>query len=1032
MPALALTDHDNLCAAVKFTSLCEAYHVKPILGAEVTMEDETHLTLLSKNRTGYANLCRLLSHSHLDNERLNPHLSYERLAAHTGDLICLTGCRKGRVASFLHTRNFKSALESAKSLRDWFGADNTFIEMQDDETPGSHNVCRNMEFLAKNAGVKPVATNNVHYLTPNDFIIHDFLRCIANGTTFSPPHPDRPLNGERYFKSTKQMRALFEWCPQAVSNTLLISDQCEPALPKNEDIHPMFPVPEGFADAPAYLRHLAVDGLRRKYGKITAEAKERLKHELSVICGLGFADYTLMVREIVTWARSQDIFCSLRGSAVDSFVSFCLGLTEIDALKRQIPFARFLVEGKKPDFDLDFPHNERDRVFGYIIEKYGERFVGMVCTFSSYLAKSTLRDFGKVMELPTEALEFFTEHMPRYSGEDIAGGFDRFAELKPFKHMADRFALLFDICKKVAGFPRHIATHSSGIVISRVPLDTIAPLQPSARGITNIWTLDKDDAEDVGAVKLDVLCLRMLAGAADAEQDIRRHEPAFSYDMIPWNDSETFQMFRDGAAVGSFQFESAAQLSLGTMLHPTCQEDLIAAVALIRPGPVRGNVVQRFVEARNGYLRIEPLHPDLEPILRKTFGCVLYQEQADQVIAIICGYTPGEAEKFRKSLAGHAKLGTLEVAYKEFIRRAFLTYPKIGMARATYIYSQIEGWSGYGFAEGHAASFATIGYRTAYMSKHHPAPYFAGLMNHQPLGYYSNNSLASEARRRGCTIRPVDINASSDKCYAEEPNVIRLGLGLVRELRDQDVEAIVQAREKDGPFQSLLDFAVRVPLPFNCVENLILAGTFDTLHNHRRGLNFRLEDTLNLALSCRAVQANNNQTAFSFGSWKELRTPIAEDIQDFSPWESLMWEWRIAGVCSSAHPMRHLRPGLNKRGILTCLEAKQETLGEKVIVAGLNIRPHRPHTHSGNPVLFASLEDETALLQLVCLGEVIDRVTPTFLVAPAVVVAGEVERKGTGTMIKVTHARPLTMSEHSIKGRLTGQTGTRMDPVLTT
>jgi error-prone DNA polymerase len=1058
MPALALTDHDNVCAAVKFVTLCAAYSVVPILGAELTMEDGTHLTLLAQSRQGYANLCGLITVGYTHGGRLTPKLPWPAIgvqdiisssthepgcplgatnhqppasaarlygpscpkhpppALPVDGLFCLSGCRRGRIATLVRARRFEEAAAVAARLRDVFGRDNFYVELQDDLTPHSFRVCLQLAEMAEHLGVGAVATNNVHYATPDDFVTHDILRCVAAKTTREEPHPDRPLNAERYLKSAREMQERFDWRPEAVANTLRIAERCEPALPARVDITPKYDLPAGQADAPGYLRHLVYKGGKSRYRGLDERTTERIEHELQVICDLGYADYFLMAWSVVRWARKEGILVTGRGSAADSCVAYCLMLTDVDVIWRNLPFARFLAEGKVPDIDLDFPSDRRDDVFHHIVQKYGEAHVGMVCVFHTYWGKGAIRDIGKTLALPAEALSWLSDNVSGFVNADkLDEAFGRYAELRPHGAMKERFQLLFQLCARIAGFPRHIGTHSSGIVISRVPLASIAPLQPSARGITQIWELDKDDAEEIGAIKLDVLSLRMLSAAVDAEADIRRSEPSFRYGRIPLEDPETFQMIRAGKAIGAFQLESAAQLSLAATLQPEHFEDLVASVALIRPGPIQGHVVQRFTACRNGWARVDILHPSLAPILAKTYGCVVFQEQVVQIVAVLTGCSEREADLFRKSITQHTKRGTMEKLHEEFLRKAWACHPDLSGEKLEILWDQIRGWAGFGFAEGHAASFALTASRTAYLVRHHPAAFFSGEMNHQPMGFYGSNTLAGEARRRGVQVFPVDINRSGDKCCAEDPEAIRLGLRLVNDLREADIEAIVAEQAKEG-FRSLLDFCARVVVPRPVVENLILCGAFDSLHEHRRGLLWRLDETLGLAHSYRAERSEAGQESLALGTASTLATPIAWDIDDFSPWDKYMWSWRLVGVTAESHVFAWLRERLALRGVMTAYEALRQKHGALVTVAGLNIRPHRPRTVSGNPVLFTQIEDETEMIQAVALGEVIWQTTSTFLTSPAVVVRGTIERRGRGVMLKLEQAKLLRMQDYCSPG----------------
>lgn len=1025
-PALAMTDHDNLCASVKFTTTCENYGIKPILGAEISVTREEgrveHLTLLARNRNAYARLCTLITEAYREGGRLTPKLPWEKFCSlASSDLFCLSGCRQGRLATLVRQHRNEEAVAEARLMRDLFGPNGFFVELQDDLTPDSGRICTELAQVADAARVGIVATNNVHHARREDFVSHDVLRCIAAGSVMHKPHPLRPLNAERFLKSEAEMRQLFHWCPDALEATWHIAEQCEPCLPRREDITPTFPVPEGHT-ASTYLREMTYRGARARYGELTPAITARIEHELSVITQLGYADYFLMVWDIVRWARQQGIRCTGRGSAADCCVAYCLFLTDVDVIRRNLPFARFLSPGRTPDIDIDFPSERRDEVFRHILAKYGPDHVGMVCTFYTFWARSAVRDVGKVLDLPHDAVDFLAKRL-HYSvrADRIEGAFERFAELRPHRHLMDRFRLLLDLCGRIAGFPRHIGTHSSGVVISAKPLNTIAPMQPSARGLAEIWTLDKDDAEEVGAIKFDVLSLRTLSAVADAEGQIRDLNPRFRYDRLPLNDRETYAMMRTGNAVGAFQFESAAQLALAVILEPRHFEDLVASVALIRPGPIRGNVVRRFVACRNGWIRADWVHPCLVPILSKTYGCIVFQEQVNEVVAAMTGCSDVEADRFRKSLKRHAKLGTMDEARRWFVDTAHQRYPEVSVERLERLFDQIEGWSGYGFIEGHAASFSLTGYKTAYLSVHHPAEYYAALMNHQPMGFYSANTLAGEARRRGVRILPVDINESTDKCVADDPKTIRLGFRLVSDISEGDIQAILAAR-RDRAFRSLLDFCARTVIPRDVLENLILCGAFDRLHEHRRGLLWCLDETLGMARAYRACDEDARQGILASEDPAQIPTPIAWDIPDFTPWDKFVWTWRLTGVCAECHALAYMRDYLDRHRILRTIDVQRVRAGKRVRVAGLNIRPHRPPTRSGEPVLFAQVEDETGLLALTVVGEAIQSCTATFLTAPAIAVEGIVERRGRGVSLRVERVVPLILRD-ATRGAIGAQPG---------
>lgn len=1041
MPALAVTDHDSLCATVRFASACERVGISPIFGVELTVTDDTlqlgsgktlllpnssfHLTFLARSPTGYANLCRLVTLGHQCGGRLSPAVPFSALPEYAEGIICLTGCsRNGPLAQFVRQNRYFEAEQFARRLCEVFAPGDVFVELQDDLTPRAQSVARDLADLARNIGIRCVATNNIHHATREDFASHDLLSCVRAGVTITDPHPDRPLNAERFLKSGPEMAALFSWHPEAVANTLVVAERCLsglPRLPFGENITPQHDA----ADSHAELRASAFAGARERYGiaGFTNEVANRLEHELEIICRLGYADYLLLVRDIMAWAREQGIRCAGRGSAADSAVCYALRITDVDVIQRGLPFERFLMEGKVPDCDTDVPHDRRDEVFRHIQERYGADRVGMACTFFTYHARSAVRDLGKALALPDDALDFFSRQL-RYSqisAEDIGAAFERQAELKHHIHLRERFQTLFALCARIADFPRHIGTHSSAVVISRRSLTDIAPLVPSATGVLPIWTLDKDDAEEAGGVKYDVLSLRILSSVADAvEAVLREEDPTFDYDRIPTDDPATYAMLQAGRAIGTFQLESAAQLSLAVRLQPEDFEHIVHSVGIIRPANSRSgdrlNTVGRYIAARHGFRIPDPdLDRLLDPILAKTYHVVLFQEQVDLLVAALTGMTNAEAEKFRKRLGKHEKKGTLHEARAEFIGHVLARRPEIGERGATEAWSQIEGWGSLGFTEAHAASFARLSVATAYLSVHHPAAFFAGLMNWQPMGFWSPNTLVSEARRRGVAVLPVDVNDSEDGCESiDGGKAIRLGLRLLRGLSDNERAAVFAARS-EVPFISLVDFCARVmpEIRRDRMEELILAGAFDCLHGaeRRRGLLLKLDDTLGLARELRAQQGQSNQQVLQLVvQTSEVATPCAEGITEFSPWRRLAWEWRLTGVCAQVHPFVFLRSRLAARGVMSVAEVRECEEGERITVAGLNLRPHRPPTRSGQTVLFTEVEDETSYpLQVICFGEALDQCTAAILLSPAVIAEGIVERRR-GMAIRLESVRPIRLS----------------------
>ncbi|HEY3332352.1 MAG TPA: DNA polymerase III subunit alpha [Capsulimonadaceae bacterium] len=1049
MPALAMTDHNSLTAAVKFNTACREYGVRPIFGSELTLDDGSHITLLARTRRGYANICRLVSLAYAHGGRLSPALPWSEIAAHTDGVVCLSGCRKSKIARLVLGHRFDEALLFARQLKEWFG-DNLYIELQDDLTPHARVLTRQLTFLAARIGARYVATNNVHHAARQGMIAYDIKRCIASGITVADIHPDRPLNSERCLKSASEMALLFDRFPDAVSNTMVIAEQCarDGIMPLDEEVTPRYPLPDGMS-ADRHLRERTYAGARRRHGRISPDLRQRIEEELHMLGALGYSDFVLHAARIVEWARSDGIMVTGRGSGADSEICYCLGLTDIDVLARNLPLARWVAPGKKPDIDIDFDARRRDDVFRWTAKTYGEDKVALCCTYATYWAKGAIRDIGKALALPADALTWFSKHVSGFTNAaGLVEAFEKYSELKEHAAYASQFGLLFDLCGRIAGHPRHLGSHSSGLVISGTPLSELNVLTPSARGVVPIVMLDKDDVEEAGAVKLDILSLPILSAVGDATRTIQQRDPSFEYEAIPREDQGVYDMLKTGRNMGLFQLGSPAQAALATQLHPRDFEDLVAAIGLIRPGPIKAKSVRKYVVSRNGWAPIEYLHPALIPILDRTYGVVCFQEQVSHIIAAMMGLSDADADVWRKRLTKHARFGTMDKARAEFVERARQRHRNLPLSNAHRIMDELQGWSGLGFVEGHSASFALTGQKTAYLARYHPAAYYAALMSNQPCGFYPPQSLAAEARRQGIPIRPVDVNESAESCTVgdeEGSDSIRVGYCLVNGMRDEEIESVLAAR-RDAPFRSLLDFCRRVTLTRSSLESLILIGAFDNLHEHRRGLMWRLDETLAKAaaqrregggaLAARASYADGATLnggsigGFAAGGGQagvlvrqgrldvrfrgEEETPVAWEIEDMSDWQKLMWEWRITSVTSSCHPFAHVREWLTMEGVVSAHDAMQLPHGTRVAVAGLNIRPHRPPAKEGGRHLFTTLEDETDYLQ-VSFGNSVEDCIATVLLSPVVLLRGTIRRRREiASYLLADDAEPLTLPPQAL------------------
>ncbi len=983
MNSMAITDHNNLSAALRLTKAAEECGIKPIHGAEVTLEDGSHLILLAENPKGYSNISVILTEAYMSGDwqntaralegrdaartmnalkrrRILPKVRFASLEEHNEGIIALSGCMRGAIPILIRSGRFGCALQLARKYAGIFGQDRFYIELENLCVPGNAGLLSRLVELADEVGVGVCATNNVHYVKKEDFMIHDVLTCIRTLTKLDDVHPERRLNAENYLKSPKEMEALFRLWPEAIRTAGEIAARCEPGLLPGRKLFPKFPLPSGTTSA-EHLRSLVYKGAEARYGSITPEIKSRLEHELNIICTLGYEDYFLVAWDIVMFAKSEGIRFAGRGSAADSAVAHCLFITNVDPIGRGLIFERFLSleRAQKPDIDIDFDARRRDEVKRYVRHKYGTRHVATVCTFNTFKARSAVRDVGKVMGISGSDLDRLAKRLPHVYADEIKTAIKKYPELYNGDISFDDYSRLFEVCHALAGLPRHIGTHLGGIVVSRLPLAEVSPLQVSARGDV-IIQFDKDDVEEIGLIKLDLLSLRMLSVIEDSTVS-----SGIDPDEIPLDDDATYKMINEGGTIGVFQLESPAQRALQGRLGASDIEDIVASIALIRPGPIQGNMVEPFIARRKGLEEVSYVHPSLEKILKKTYGVVLYQEQVIEIASVIAGFTPGEADRLRKVMTRHRSREEMNEIGKEFVKKAV----KNGVAQdiAETILSYIVGYAGYGFCQAHADAFADTSYKTAYLLRHFPAQFYTAILNNQPMGFYPANTICLEARRRGVRILPVDINMSVYE-FTVEDGAIRIGLKQVRGMEEELAREIIRSRGGSG-YDSLFDFVRRVSVPQDILENLILCGAFDSIHSNRKAMLWAVPGVLQGSM-------------------------ILPLIEDFSEREKFKRAYYILGLHPTTHPVELQRVQLNKDNIVTTSCARQMPIGTFVKVAGLVIRPHRPSTRSGKTVVFFSLEDETGLIDVTVFESIYKQCKGVIFTQPMVTVEGRVDLRG--------------------------------------
>jgi len=1066
-PALALTDHDCLTGAVELRRRADEAGIKPIQGVELTVPsilddpsaggrgglapdlplfwagagqgrpgpppgadsdppedldiyygfDEPpfpgrptryahHIVLLADGVEGYGNICRILSDAHLGNPRLRPIARLETLRANSRGLFALSGCRRGEIPSLVLHGLCREAEEAARRYAGIFGRDRFFLELCGRELPGSRRLNSELAELAGRLGIGVVAATNAHHADRSGFELHDLLTCVRTLTTLDDVHPERPLNAEGHIRSPGEMEELFTRFPEALETTTRIAEACRPAPELGIARYPSFPLPRGLS-AEEFLRRLVYEGAGRRYRIVTRKVRERLEHELDVINRLGYADYFLIVWDVARYARERGIRYAGRGSAADSAVAYCLGVTGVDPVERGLMFERFLSleRAQRPDVDVDFDARRRDEIVRYVCDKYGDDRTAGVCTYSTYRARSVVRDFGKAMGYPPEEVDRLARCVPHVGAEDLRRATAEYPELRDSGLPLERYEGFFELCERAAGLPRHMGTHLGGIVVGPGPLRDIAPLQRSAKGGV-ICQFDKDYVEDVGLLKLDLLSLRALSAVEDAVAAARGTGRPVDYEEIPLDDRATFEMINEGETIGVFQLESPAQRALQSRLGASRLEDIVSSVALIRPGPVKGNMVEPFIRRRRGYERPSYPHPALRPILEKTYGVVLFQEQVIEIATVLAGFTPGEADRLRRVMTHGRSRGEMEEIGRLFVERA--TQRGVSRKAAEEAFSQMAGYASYGFCEAHAAAFATTAYKTAYLARHRPAEFYAALLSAQPMGYYPPSTLCVEAWRRGVRLLPVDVNESGRDFEAVDGGrAIRASLKLVRGIGERSLERILDAR-RSGPFSSPEDFVRRTGVDRAPAENLALCGAFDSLCPNRREALWRARAVAGGGaggVRGEPLLARVDDGALRYGTG-------AYRVDDFSEEEKMLFEYDILGLGVKRHLMEHLRRELKDAGYVRSDELRRLRPGRAVRAAGLPVRPHRPPTRSGRTVAFLSLEDEAGLIDVTIFEDVYERCGAVIFSdpCPPLSVEGTVERRGNGTSLTARSVEALTLS----------------------
>lgn len=996
MPAVAMTDHGNLFGAIEFYETMSRMGIKPIIGCEAylltagsRLIKETkgegflsHVTLLVKNKEGYHNLCKLVSTSHLDGFYYKPRIDKEVLAEHKEGLIALSGCLKGEIPTHLLRGNFESAKKACEYYAGLFGEGNFYLELSDHGLEEQGPVKEGILRLAKEVGLGLVATNDVHYLHENQAMAHDALLCIQTGKTLAEEKRMKMANSNFYLKSAEEMKDRFKEVPEAISNTIAIAEKCNLELDFNTYHFPKFQPPEK-KDLFTYLTDEATEGLKKRLKQIeirsTHEKKEinekaywaRLESELAMIRSTGFAGYFLIVADFIRFAKSQKIPVGPgRGSVAGSLVAYALDITDIDPIEHHLLFERFLNPERvsQPDMDIDFCMRRRQEVLDYVAKKFGH--VSQIITFGKMKARAVVRDVGRVMALPYGDVDRIAKLIPNTIGITLKEALEVEPQLKELSKNDEQIKKLLEIAMMVEGFPRHASTHAAGVVISDQPLVNFLPLYKGQHDEI-VTQFDMKGVEKIGLIKFDFLGLRTLTVIDDTIQLVEKRD-GVKIDLVtlPLDDKKTYDALSRADTAGVFQLESSGMTDLVARLKPNRFADLIALVALFRPGPLGSGMVDDFINRKHGKISIRYPLPQLKEILEDTYGVILYQEQVMQIASKLGNFSLGDADLLRRAMGKkiHEEMGQQK---EKFIAGAKKN--KIPDDKAEKIFALMAKFAEYGFNRSHSAAYAMIAYQTAYLKTHYPTEYMACLFttelnNTDKILVYLQDCKSNEIQ-----ILPPDVNESEYAFTVVDEKKIRFGLGGVKNVGEMAIESMVASRTREGPFYSLFDFCRRADsrkVNRRVLESLIKCGAFDFTRGARAQLMAALDQAM--ALGARR-QKEKESGQFNLLDQMETEGNRAEEklpeIEDWPERQRLQFEKEVLGFYLTGHPLAQFETLLNQYTTTDC--AALNTLPDKkeVRLGGIVAGFRETTTKKGDRMGFVSLEDLKGSVDVVVFPE---------------------------------------------------------------
>lgn len=1030
--AIAITDHGVMYGCIDFYKAAKAAGIKPIIGCEVYVarrkmsdrihgvdNDPYHLVLLCKNRTGYENLCYMVSQAFMNGFYGKPRIDLDLLQERHEGLIALSACLAGAIPQYLMEESYDAAKDYALKLAEIMGEGNFYLELQDHGLSQQQAVNQGVRRIARETGLPLVVTNDAHYLRREDAKMQDVLLCVQTGKSVDDENRMRFPSDDFYLKSEEELKELFPGCEEAFENTVRIAEKCNLDFVFHEYHLPSFPVPAGFTNE-GYFRKLCYDGFQERYPDGPQEYKDRLEYEIGVISRMGYVNYYLIVWDFIHYAKQSGIPVGPgRGSGAASIVAYCMHITEVDPMKYALIFERFLNPERvsMPDFDTDFCQERRGEVIEYVTRKYGADHVAQIVTFGTMAARGAIRDVGRALNFSYAETDVVAKLVPATPHITLKEAIESSPKLKEMYQNDERIHTLVDTAMSLEGMPRNASTHAAGVVITADPVYTYVPLSTNDNTIVTQYTMTT--IEELGLLKMDFLGLRNLTVIRDAEEEIQKLAPGFAVDRIPDDDPETFAMLAEGKTQGVFQLESAGMTGVCVNMRASSIEDITAIVALYRPGPM--DSIPTFIANKLDSSKVRYKTPLLEPILKVTYGCIVYQEQVIEIFRTLGGYTMGQADNIRRAIS-KKKMKVIEAERKIFVygdpaqNISGCVGHGVSEAVAQSIYDEIVDFANYAFNKAHAVCYAVVAYQTAYLKCHYPRQYMAALMTSVLDSSEKISGYIAECKEMGIQTLPPDINHSDDH-FVVEGDSIRFGLGAVKNVGHGLIRTMVRKRNEGGPFRTLEEFLERMgegELNKRAVENFIKCGAMDCFGYHRSELLAVYESMMDSVSASRKKNLEGQMGLFSMLSEQDAAVSIAiPKKKEFTPGELMAMEKETTGIYLSGHPMDDYRGYLKNTSVvpISALTGEGSKFQDEQIVsiAGIVQTIKMKMTRNNTMMAYVTIEDDTASMELIVFSNALKEHGGYLRENAAVVVVGKLSvRDDKEPQLIVNRVRPMS------------------------